>query len=348
MPVDTARLRRLLGIAFLAVVLLFVARLVHRMEWTGALQALRELPLQVVLISACLAAASHLLYCGYDLIGRHQTGHKLTVPQVATVGFMSYAFNLNLGSLIGGIGLRYRLYGRLGLPIAVTSQVLAFSMLTNWLGHLALTGAVLLLAPPLLPTNWQLTQPLLQGLGAALCLVVAAYLLLCRVSRRRTWRARGVSVTLPTQHMALLQLLLSATNWLLIAGVIWVLLQQRVVFADVLGVLLLAAVAGVVTHVPAGLGVLEAVFVTLLGHRVAEPDLLAALLAYRLLYYLVPLAAAGGLLMLGRPQPSDRKGSPHKTADALAAGRPLGSPKESADRNGKAASPALGRAGDSR
>ena len=55
---------------------------------------------------------------------------------------------------------------------------------------------------------------------------------------------------------------------------------------------LAAAVAGVIAHVPAGLGVLEAVFIALLGATVPEPRLLGALLAYRALYYIVPLAAA--------------------------------------------------------
>jgi uncharacterized membrane protein YbhN (UPF0104 family) len=48
----------------------------------------------------------------------------------------------------------------------------------------------------------------------------------------------------------------------------------------------------VATHVPAGLGVIEAVFVACLGAEVATPTLLAALLSYRAVYYLAPLALA--------------------------------------------------------
>jgi uncharacterized membrane protein YbhN (UPF0104 family) len=99
-------------------------------------------------------------------------------------------------------------------------------------------------------------------------------------------------VHLPEGRLAALQLGLSCLNWLLIAGVIHVLLQGRIEFATVLGVLLLAAVAGAIAHVPAGLGVLEAVFVALLASRRGQEDLLAALLAYRAIYYLAPLAIA--------------------------------------------------------
>jgi len=71
-----------------------------------------------------------------------------------------------------------------------------------------------------------------------------------------------------------------------------VLLQARIDYASVLSVLLIGAVAGVIAHIPAGLGVLEAVFVALLSHRLPQSDVLGAVLAYRAVYYLAPLALA--------------------------------------------------------
>jgi uncharacterized membrane protein YbhN (UPF0104 family) len=97
--------------------------------------------------------------------------------------------------------------------------------------------------------------------------------------------------------MVLLQLALSCSNWMVMAGAIYVLLQAKVAYTDVLSVLLVAAVAGVITHVPAGLGVLEAVFVALLSHQVSEGRLLGALLGYRALYYIAPLAVAALLYL---------------------------------------------------
>jgi uncharacterized membrane protein YbhN (UPF0104 family) len=76
---------------------------------------------------------------------------------------------------------------------------------------------------------------------------------------------------------------------------VYVLLRGHIDYGSVLGTLLVAAVAGVITHIPAGLGVLEAVFVALLGSRLDTHTLLAALLAYRALYYLVPLLLATGV-----------------------------------------------------
>ena len=74
--------------------------------------------------------------------------------------------------------------------------------------------------------------------------------------------------------------------------IVWLLMDRAVPYANVLPVLLLAAVAGVATHVPAGLGVIEAVFVACLSAELGWTRVLAALLSYRAVYYLVPLALA--------------------------------------------------------
>jgi uncharacterized membrane protein YbhN (UPF0104 family) len=166
------------------------------------------------------------------------------------------------------------------------------SMLTNWLGYLLLGGLVFWWAPLALPPGWKLGTTGLQILGFALFATVAVYMLLCAFARRRIWVLRGHEVILPSMRMALLQLLMSSANWLLIAGTVFLLLQQKIDFPTVLGVLLIGAIAGVITHVPAGLGVLEVVFVALLSHRLHRSELLAALLTYRVIYYLAPLAVA--------------------------------------------------------
>ena len=68
--------------------------------------------------------------------------------------------------------------------------------------------------------------------------------------------------------------------------------DERRPYGTVLAVFLLAAMAGLIVRVPGGLGVLEAVFIALLSHRVPEGQLLGALLAYRALYYMLPLGIA--------------------------------------------------------
>ena len=298
------KVRRWLGIGFIVLVLALVARLAADMDWARAWQSLAALPLSTLLLAALLAASSHALYSTYDLVGRHETGHDVPVRRVMGVAFTSYAFNLNLGSLVGGVAFRYRLYSKLGLSPGIVTRIVALSMLTNWLGYLVLGGGVLLLAPPALPDGWTLSAQALPWFGALLLAVAALYLGACLFSRRREWHVRGHEIKLPSARLALIQLVVSMINWMLIASVVWTLLQHRVDYPDVLVALLLAAVAGVITHVPAGLGVLEAVFITMLADLVPQHELLAALLAYRALYYLAPLALASLLFFRFERRPA--------------------------------------------
>jgi uncharacterized membrane protein YbhN (UPF0104 family) len=287
-----ARIKPWLVGAFFVLVAVLLVRLSRNVDWALAWQSIRSYQPGTLAIAAALALASYAVYCGYDLLGRHHTGHGLPVVRVAGVGFVSYAFNLNLGALVGGVAVRYRLYSRLGLDTAVTTQVLALSMLTNWLGYLLVGGMVFVVRPLQLPPQWELDSGGLRLLGAGMLLVAALYVGLCLRFGGRDWTLRGHRLKLPGVGVALLQFALSSLNWLIIAGVVFVLLRDQVDYLSVLAVMLVAAVAGVISHVPAGLGVLEAVFLALLSHRAGQGELMAALLAYRALYYLAPLSLA--------------------------------------------------------
>lgn len=284
--------RRWLSLAFGLLVLGLLAWAASHVDWPEVVSSLRLVPRDVLLAGAALCALSHLIYSTYDLIGRAWTRHGLPVPRVMLITFVSYAFNLNLGSLVGGVAMRLRLYAREGLKHPVPAKVLALSLATNWLGYGLLAGVLFVsgwLAPP---QEWKLSGAALRAMGGAMLVVVATYLALCALARRREYTIRGHEFFLPTLRIALLQLVVSCANWMTIGFVIHVLLQQGVPYEQTLAVLLVAAVAGVVTHVPAGLGVLEGVFVAFLGPELGHSRVLAALIAYRALYYLAPLLLA--------------------------------------------------------
>ena len=301
MTVSTAKLahrpwwpwvRRIAAWSFFGLIAWLLVNQARSIDWQEVFDAMRALPGATLLLAGVLAASSFAIYSTYDLLGRHLTRHPLGAGTVMGVTFISYAFNLNLGSLVGGVAFRYRLYSRLGLSNGTITRVLGFSMLTNWLGYLLVAGAVFCFWPLVLPAGWRIDNTGLRILGAVLLLLAAAYLVLCAFASGHVFRIHRHSFKVPTLRMALLQLAMSCLNWSLIGGVIWVLLQGQVAYPSMLAVLLVAAVAGVITHVPAGLGVLEAVFIALLSDQVPQGKLLGVLLVYRGLYYLLPLGIA--------------------------------------------------------
>ena len=120
-----------------------------------------------------------------------------------------------------------------------------------------------------------------------------AYGVLCALRAERALTLRGHAFALPRWPVALWQMVASVGNWMLMGAALWATLQAQVSYPAALATVLLGAVAGLVLRVPAGLGVLEAVGVALLtSPSLGQDKVLAALLAYRALYYFVPLVLA--------------------------------------------------------
>ena len=290
--------RRIVTLVFFAAVAVLLWRYGEHVDWEEVWSSVKETPRPALIIAIALAAASHLLYSCFDLLGRRYTGHKLRTRTVMAINFISYAFNLTLGSIVGGVGFRYRLYKQAGLANGVITRIVSMSMLTNWLGYKLLAGLLFIFHPLQLPPSWHMGNHGLQWVGVVLVAISGAYIVACIRMGDRRWEVRGHELYLPPWRMAILQMGISCANWMLMAGVIYVLLQRAVAYTDVLTVLLMGAIAGVFAHVPAGLGVYEFIFVGLLSHRVSEGRLLAALLGYRAIYYIVPMLVAGVMYLL--------------------------------------------------
>jgi len=291
-------LKQAATLVFFILVAILLFTVIRNVDWHEVNVALRSYGSTVLVLAIAISALSYLVFSSYDVLGRIYTGHRIPLRQLYPLAFTVYAFNLNFGAWVGSLALRYRLYSRAGLSISTITRILTISLISNWLGYMLLAGTVFSLRLMDLPASWQIGVPALQLIGFGLLAVSFAYLLACRFSSRRTWQWRDHEIVLPSLHFALLQGALGAVNWSLMAALIYVLLPEQAFYPSVLGVLLISSIAGVVTHIPAGLGVLEAIFLALLQHQIAPGVLLAALIVYRAVYFLLPLMFALVFYML--------------------------------------------------
>ncbi|MCW5634992.1 MAG: UPF0104 family protein, partial [Rubrivivax sp.] len=130
------------------VVLVLVGRQAAGIDWREVGAALRELPAAALLAAAAAGLAGHAVFACYDLVGRRVVAHRATRARTWGIAAVSYALNLNLGALVGGVAVRLRLYARAGVPAAQAGQVVAVAMAGNWLGWAGLAAAALCLADP--------------------------------------------------------------------------------------------------------------------------------------------------------------------------------------------------------
>jgi phosphatidylglycerol lysyltransferase len=233
----------------------------------------------------------------YDVLALRHLGRRLPYRTVGPAAFVAFAFQNNVGgSVLSSGGVRWRLYGALGLSLGEVGQVVAMNAATFWLGLLTVGGAALLAggapAGPLAGAG--------PVAGAALLGAAALYLLLAaRV--RGALRLGSLELRLPAPPLALLQLLAGALDWALAASILWALLPSGTGLgpASVAAIFLAAQLAGVVSHVPAGVGVFEAVVLAALSPHLPAPAVLGLLVLYRLVAYVVPFSLAALLLAAG-------------------------------------------------
>ncbi|WP_022976465.1 lysylphosphatidylglycerol synthase domain-containing protein [Nevskia ramosa] len=285
-------LKRGLAVAFFLLVAWLIYRYGRTLDWQQIWRSVQQIDRSTLLLAAACSIGSYAVYACVDLFARHALRLQVSKAKAMAIAFVCYAFNLNFGSWVGSIGFRYRLYSRIGLDAEQVTRVVGMSLVTNWSGYFLLAGVAFAFNFVKPPAGWEIGRLGLTIAGVALLATLVLYIGASALAKRRSWTIRGRELSLPSAGFATLQVLVSSLNWLLIAGILYVLLRQHVDFPLVLGVFLLAAIAGAATHVPAGLGVTEAVFFAVLGSRVPHAELFAALLTYRALYYLMPLCAA--------------------------------------------------------
>ena len=285
------RAGRLLFYAFLVVVATLLVRAARAVDWAQVGHALASYSARTLAIALLLTLGSYALYACYDVLARRYAHHHLPARRILPVTAIAYAFALNIGAVVGGAGFRYRMYARAGLGLGTITRIVAFAVATNWLGYTVLAGALFASGAVVAPPEWRVDATHLRWLGVLLLGIAAAYFVACRFMHDHVLHLRGHHVRLPAMPLAFAQALLAATNWMLMGTLLWLLLPD-VPWPLVLGALLLASVATALAHIPAGIGVLEAVVIAMLGALRPEPQLLAGLLAYRACYYLLPLLLA--------------------------------------------------------
>ena len=208
---------------FIAVIVLLVVY-AKKVDWEEVWKVIRDYNRVALLSAVGLVVVSYLIYGCYDLLARFYCGHKLAKRQVMLVSFICYAFNLTLSTWVGGIGMRYRLYSRLGLPGSTITRIFSLSITTNWLGYILLAGIIFTAGVVELPDHWYVDQTTLRILGIGLLMIIAVYLWFCAFAKHRHMTIKGQKLVLPSWKFALAQMLISSVNWMVTGNYI---LDQR-------------------------------------------------------------------------------------------------------------------------
>lgn len=280
-----------------ALVVQALQTVVAQISYAQVLGAVLATPGSLLLQSAVVTALAYFALTFYDRTALAYAGVRLPQAVVGKTAFIAYALSntIGLGMLTGG-AVRLRLYGAAGLQTGVISRVIIFNSLGFAVGTAVVGAAATVWGSATAHVLLGVPAALLQVLGAAVLVAAGLFLGICwRGGTRKVWPA--AVGRLPSVRVAVQQLLVSTVDVGAAAAALWVLLPSGAVdFAPFVGFFALAIALGAISNVPAGLGVFEAVMLLALGPRIPAEQLAGALVLFRLIYNLVPLALGVGWL----------------------------------------------------
>ena len=290
------------GPVFVLVMLIAALWFLHLELQEYSLQEFRDglmaIPSWRLLLAVLLTLVNYAILVCYDWLGIWYIRHPMKFGRVALASFLGYSVGNNFGLLFGGSTIRYRLYSTWGLSAAEIVKLLFVLAITFWIGLFALSGIVFLIDPLPIPKEFQLPIQTTRPLGVLLTTMAVLYLIACAVGKPLRFGKKKFHP--PPFGLSVAQFFVASVDLLCAAAIVYVLMPTSigVSYFHFVGIFLLAQVAVFVTQVPGGLGVLEMALLALLAPvAAAKPELFAAMLAYRLIFYLTPMAI--GILMLG-------------------------------------------------
>jgi glycosyltransferase 2 family protein len=273
------------GLVALAAFLLY--RTLSRYSFDHIVASVMAIPSWRLARAAGFAAASYLCLTGFDWLALRYVGRPLPYRKAALASFVGLSLSHNIGfaGLSSG-AIRYRFYSRWGLSAGDVARMILFCGATVGLGLVMLGGIALLARGDLAGQITGLNRAAVTALGLLCFVLIGCYV--AAAWRQYRIRVRGIEMELPPMRLVVAQLVVGPLNFACVAGCLYEALAAvvSVPYLGVASVYVIANLTAMISHVPGGLGVIESVVMFLLP----AGNAIGALLVFRFIYFLVPLA----------------------------------------------------------
>jgi uncharacterized membrane protein YbhN (UPF0104 family) len=281
-----------LSMAALAAFVLW--HLLRNIDVGKVIAALEAEPIRNVVIAGLFAVAGYITLTFYDVFALRIIGQR-TIPFriAALASFTSYTIGHSLGAatLTGGL-VRLRVYSTWGLNVLDIAKIAFVTGMTFWLGNALVLGGAMSYAPQAASLVDHLPAWINRLIGLAALLGLVGYLLWL-APQSRTIGYANWKIVLPSVRFTLIQIAIGATDLVLVTLAMYTLLppSPAVGFMPVLVIFVTATLLGTVSHVPGSLGVIEAALLIGLP-QFGKEELLASLLTFRVVYFVIPFLLA--------------------------------------------------------
>jgi uncharacterized membrane protein YbhN (UPF0104 family) len=288
-----------LSLAIISVAAVVLFNMLRDIKVDEVLRALEAIEPHHIAAAALFVAGGYFTLTFYDLFALRTIGRREVPYRIAALsGFTSYSVGHNVGATVfTGGAVRYRIYSHYGLDAVEVAKICFVAGLTFWLGNATVLGLSVLYMPAAAGPIDQLPPFINRLIAIGLLAALISYIAWVWSAPREIGKG-GWKVQLPNGPSTLLQIGIGILDLTCCALAMYMLLPTvpGVGFISILVVFVSATLLGFASHAPGGLGVFDAAMLVALWQFDKE-DVLAGLLIFRVLYYLVPFAFA--LLILG-------------------------------------------------
>jgi uncharacterized membrane protein YbhN (UPF0104 family) len=289
--------KRLGIVASLLIIALAVATLFRTLKGVNTaiiLTAIGEKTHAQLGLAALCVLCAYLTLTFYDLFALRTIGRSHVPYRIAAMtGLCSYTIGHNIGATVfTGGAIRFRVYSDWHLSAIDVAKICLISGLTFWLGNTMVLGIGMVWHPEAASAMNLLPLAINRLIGIGGLAGIVAYVVWLSLGRREIGQ-NGWKVTLPSARLTLLQILIGVVDLSFCATAIYTLMpsQPPIDFLPLAVVFILATLLGFASHAPGSLGVFDAAMMVALP-QFAREELVATLLLFRLLYFVVPFTVA--------------------------------------------------------
>ena len=281
-----------LAVLCLAGFMLF--RMLRDIDPARVLAAVAAMPAGHIALCVLFVFGAYITLTFYDFFSLRTIGARHVPYRIAAMAaFTSYSIGHNLGATVfTGGAIRFRIYSAYGLRIVDVAKIAFVTGLTFWLGNAFVLGLGMAISPEAASALDRLPPLVNQVTGVTVLIVIVSYLIWLLGGARQVG-IRGVNVMLPNAPLTLVQILIGMFDLGLSALGMYMLLpaQPPAELLPFVVIFVLATLLGFISHTPGALGVFDAAILIALS-QYAREDLLATLLMFRVIYYIVPFTVA--------------------------------------------------------
>lgn len=287
------------GVFFFILAAYMLYRQLSKYEFEDIKNALFSIPSANLMYACSASFIGYIALSSYDYLALRYIKHKVSTWKWIVAGFIGFSVSNNAGhAIVSGGAIRYRLYTRWRFKGKEIVKMVTFSGFT----YLVACFFLIIIGYAITPDHAfgdgvasKITTTIV-ALGSLVGLVIY---LTASVFYKKSVDIKGIKLKMPNFKMALAQIFIGSIDILMASLVLYFTLIHfiEIPFNTFIGAYIIAQILGVYSQVPGGLGVFELVFSNIIPGTENQAMLFGALIAYRIIYYLLPLILSAIVLI---------------------------------------------------